>query len=321
MPSIRVMTYNVRYFGHGTRGVFSTRGALRRIADSVASLQPMVDVLCLQEVERNSLRSSLITSRRRTQLDALMGALDEALERRGIRERYVAKYFPAHTYRLTRRANLYTTGLAILVRERLAVAAHNAGEVADITHRRAANKHFKQTRICAHVTVDTPKGKLDVFNTHMSLPGLFYTKLWNGGDRFGHGPNQLLEAKRLVEVMTHRKRGDSVVLVGDFNSLPGSPVDQLLREKAGLVDALAHAKGLAGERLRSWSTAGFMSKRMNIDRVYSSGVEWLDFDDSSPFDGPHPATSFEGLSDHVPILGRLRLAAEGAPRSGMAIGR
>jgi endonuclease/exonuclease/phosphatase family metal-dependent hydrolase len=299
------MTYNVRYFGHGTRGVLATRSGLRRIAERVASLEPLVDVLCLQEVEGRSLRASF-TSRRRTQLQALMHELDHALGRRGMRDRYRPYYFPAHTYRLTRTTNLYTTGLAILVRSRLRVVEHDAGCVTDITHRRVA-KALKQTRICAHLTVEGDGlGRLDVFNTHMSLPGPLYPEFWLQRRSFGFGPNQLAEARRLVEMVRHRRRADHAVLVGDFNSEPGSPVDRTLREEAGLVDALASFHD--GDRLRRWSTAGFMQKRMNIDRIYSSpGVRWLDFEGSRPFDEQH-VTGFAGLSDHVPLLGTMHLS-------------
>jgi endonuclease/exonuclease/phosphatase family metal-dependent hydrolase len=310
MTSLRLMTYNVRYFGHGTRGMMSTRRGLTRIARSVASMQPLVDVLCLQEVEGRSLRSSMVTRRRATTLQALAQELDQALDEQGTAERYRARYFPAHCYRLSRRLNLYSTGLAILVRSGIEIRADNSGAVADITHRRGA-KALKQTRICAHVSLDVDGvGRLDVFNTHMSLPGPFYPEFWMRPERFGYGPNQVLEARRLVEAIAHRRSGEHVVLVGDFNSLPESPVDEMLREEAGLVDALADAKGLRGERLRAWSTAGFMKKRMNIDRIYSSPqVRWLDFEGSRPFDGHDGLRNrFAGLSDHVPLVGTLSLA-------------
>jgi endonuclease/exonuclease/phosphatase family metal-dependent hydrolase len=321
------MTYNVRYFGHGTRGVMSTRRGLERVARTIASLDPLCDIVCLQEVEARSLRSSLVTwggslfsaavpdtrgLRRRTQLQALMVELDRALDQRGVRERYHAHYFAAHRYRLTEGTDLYTTGLAILVRPRLEVVAHNGGRVQDITHRRGA-KRLKQTRICAHVTIRVPghgassaEGDLDVFNTHMSLPGPFYPEFWTGEARLGFGPNQLAEAKRLVEAVKHHRRSERAVLVGDFNSLPGSPVDRLLCEEGELVDALAITKGMSDEHRLNWSTAGFMRARMAIDRIYASPtIEWLDFDGTAPFDA---GTPFAGLSDHVPILGRLQIA-------------
>jgi endonuclease/exonuclease/phosphatase family metal-dependent hydrolase len=314
MSRLRLMTYNVRYFGHMTRGVVSTRRGIRQIAETIAALEPLVDILCLQEVEADSLRSSLVTWRPRplgrpTQLEELMRELDRALAARGAGERYIATYFPAHSYRLTQQTSLYTTGLAILVRDRHQIMHADGGRrAADITHRRGA-KALKQTRICAHLAVRAADGgAVDVFNTHMSLPGPFYPQFWTRRERFGFGPNQVLEARRLLETIRHRRTADHVVLVGDFNSLPGSPVDRVLRGEGGLVDALATAKGLSGERLRDWFTAGFMSKRMNIDRIYSSeGLTWLDFEGSRPFDEQHGPVSFAGLSDHVPIVGTMRL--------------
>ena len=38
------------------------------------------------------------------------------------RERYAAYYFPAHTYRLTSRTNIYTTGLAVIARDTFRLA-------------------------------------------------------------------------------------------------------------------------------------------------------------------------------------------------------
>lgn len=321
MRALRLMTYNVRYFAHGSRGVVSTRGGLARIANSVAALMPLADVVCLQEVEHRSLRSSLVTRGGKSQLDVFMRALEHELAARTAArpesgrpgDRYEAHYFPAHSYPIARGMNLYTTGLAILVRSRLEVIEHDAVRVHDITHRRGA-KALKQTRILAHVTV-RPRGasgaaarceELDVFNTHMSLPGPFYREFWTSDARLGFGPNQLAESERMLAAVRTARRADRMVLVGDFNSLPGSPVDRHLREEGGLVDALAENHGLCDLRRRAFATAGFMHARMALDRIYASPeLRWLDFDGSAPFDG----STFAGLSDHVPVLGRLTLGA------------
>ena len=121
-------------------------------------------------------------------------------------------------------------GLAILVGPRLEVLAEDQSRIEDITHRRGA-KALKQTRICAHLTLrlrdgasDDAKaraaGDLDVFNTHMSLPGPFYPEFWSGPARMGFGPNQLHEAQRLVSAIERRRRSPRVVLMGDFNIAP-----------------------------------------------------------------------------------------------------
>src|SRR5262245_53526607 len=80
--TLRLMTYNVRYFGHPTRGLASTGAAFSRIARSLASLDPMPDFVCLQEVETQSLRSTSINRRwhpEETQLERVMTELHAAL--------------------------------------------------------------------------------------------------------------------------------------------------------------------------------------------------------------------------------------------------
>src|SRR5688572_1699965 len=158
MP-IRVMTYNVRYFGHTSRpfkGAASTRRGISLITDSIARLDHLPHVICLQEVETRSLRSSLSHTPshiNETQLDAVMISLDHALHRHGQEHRYRAHYFPAHAYQVAK-TRIYTTGLAVLTREDVQVDLHNAEDPHDITHRRRGPiAMMKQSRICAHVTV------------------------------------------------------------------------------------------------------------------------------------------------------------------------
>src|SRR5262245_34213029 len=106
--TLRVMTYNVRYFGHPTRGLASTGSAFSRIAGSLAALDPTPDLVCLQEVETQSLRATTMNKLwhpEETQLDRVMTELHAALRREGKRDRYTAYYFPAHTYRLTANTN------------------------------------------------------------------------------------------------------------------------------------------------------------------------------------------------------------------------
>lgn len=308
MPALRVMTYNVRYFGHATRGLWSTNAAITRIASSLAALDPLPDLVCLQEVETQSIRSGA-TARRghpeETQLERLMTELHAALTRSGKPDTYSAYYFPAHAYRLTERTNIYTTGLAVLATASFKIDHHNADRPQDITHRRGV-KNLKQTRICAHVSFRHRSGHvIDVFNTHLSLPGLFYKEFWTSEARMGSGPNQLAEAETLATFVDRERRGDHFIVVGDFNSLPGSPVDRYLQEERGLVDAFSRVKHVGPGGARAWPTAGFLNLRMHLDHVYSSpGLEWLDFAGSHPFGG---AGAFAGLSDHVPLIARCRV--------------
>ena len=305
---LRVMTYNVRYFGHPTRGLASTGSAFSRIAQSLASLHPTPDLVCLQEVETQSLRATTINRLwhpEETQLDRVMTELHAALMRAGKRDRYTAYYFPAHTYRLTARTNIYTTGLAVIARDTFTIAHHNAHRPHDITHRERV-RNLKQTRICAHVSFHHEDGfTFDVFNTHLSLPSVFCREFWTGDARMGFSPNQLAEARTLADFVEQERRSDHFVIVGDFNSLPGSPVDRYLREERGFIDAFSTVRGLSPREARAWPTAGFLNLRMHLDHVYSSAaLEWLDFADTHPFGNPG---AFSGLSDHVPLIARFRI--------------
>ncbi|EYF05905.1 endonuclease/exonuclease/phosphatase family protein [Chondromyces apiculatus DSM 436] len=302
------MTYNVRYFGHATRGLATTSAAIHRIARSLSRMDQLPDLICLQEVETQSLRSSTMNKQwhpEETQLDRLMLELHAALAHEGRSERFLSYYFPAHVYRLTNRTNIYTTGLAVIARDTLQVDHHNATKPHDITFRRRV-RHLKQTRICAHVSFKHACGQtLDIFNTHLSLPSVFSREFWTGEARMGFGPNQLEEARVLARFIEQEKRSNLFVVVGDFNALPGSPVDRYLREEAGLVDAFSRVKQVSVEEARAFATAGFMNLRMHLDHVYSSPeVEWVDFAGTFPF-GKEGA--FAGLSDHVPLIGRCKV--------------
>src|SRR5579871_3358866 len=105
------MTYNVRYFSHGTRGLASTARAMHGIATAIADLDPLPHVVCLQEVETASLRANLAHPRREkedTQLSRLMELLHAEIAARGKQDQYAAYYFPADSYSITRATNLYT---------------------------------------------------------------------------------------------------------------------------------------------------------------------------------------------------------------------
>src|SRR6185295_10223662 len=92
-PPLRVMTYNVRYFGHATRGLASTARAIARIARSIAEMDPTPDLLCLQEVETQSIRATSINRLyypEETQLDRLMTELTAALRHKKKTETFTA---------------------------------------------------------------------------------------------------------------------------------------------------------------------------------------------------------------------------------------
>lgn len=303
---LRVMTYNVRYFGHRhpIRGAGSTRAGIRSIAETLCALDELPHVVALQEVETRSWRSRGSHTPGRpeeTQLEALMHVLDPLLpENVG----YRAYHFPAHDYRW-RKSSLYTTGLATLVREDVQVLDEGRSE---ITHRRDHPvARLKQTRICAHIRIRAPDGgPVDLFNTHLSLPSFFSPRMLGSGPKMGWGKNQAFEAQALAEwVRSRRHRAQRFIVMGDFNSQPGSPAYDTTLELTGGRDPFADFAAMSPEALRSrWPTAGFLNLRMRLDHILvGPGLGYVDFDGSHAFGDP--TGRWHGLSDHVPVIGRV----------------
>jgi endonuclease/exonuclease/phosphatase family metal-dependent hydrolase len=297
LGAVSIMTWNVRYFGHGARGLRASPRWMRRMAWVLAGQPEIPDVIALQEVEDGSLRAGP-----EPQLARFLELFHEALSHHRRPEHYAGLYFPAHRYEL-RSTSFYTTGLALLVSSELSIEAHNAGQPDDITHVRLSSLgKLKQRRIVGHARLRTRAGTtLNVYNTHLSLPAFFEV-----GPilprHMGSGSNQLAEAKNLLEVLDRTDPGPAV-LVGDFNSAPGSPVyDSLLR--GGLVDVHHATSGLELEALREHSSAGFLHYRMHLDHVFTRGkaVRPLSLDAHSIDAGP-----FRGLSDHAPKIGVFEL--------------
>jgi endonuclease/exonuclease/phosphatase family metal-dependent hydrolase len=307
---LRVLSYNVRYFGHALKGLASTRGSKERIAARLAALEPLPDVVCLQEIETISLRSRLAMRGRQpseTQLEAFMREVERAFAAQGAESPYEGFYFRAHVNRL-RGISITTTGLAILVNlRRIVVEGHNVDSPHHITHHHVERfKDRKQTRICAHMALRQPSGRrLHVFNTHLSLPTPFARGFWSEPRRMGFGPNQVHEARTLVDFV-HRLAGDEpFVVCGDFNSTPGSPVYRLLTEESRFTSAQERLGQCDPEEPRAFPTAGFLNLRMHLDHVfYGNGVAPLDLEGTHPF-GARGAP-FTGLSDHVPLIARFR---------------
>jgi endonuclease/exonuclease/phosphatase family metal-dependent hydrolase len=308
---LRVVSYNVRYFGHALKGLASTRASQRKIAERLATLEPLADLVCLQEIETISLRARIAfgpAAEAETQLESFMRELDRAFAASGRPSPYEGFYFRAHVNQL-RRIPIYTTGLAILVNlRRLRVDAHNVESPHHITHHHVERwRDRKQARICAHMRVTTPAGRpLHVFNTHLSLPTPFARQFWAERLRMGWGPNQLHEARTLCAFVERHAGGEPYLVAGDFNSAPGSPVWRYLCADGGFESAERTLGLIDGEAPRAFPTAGFLRLRMHLDHLFSgNGVRWVDLEGSRPFgDGNGP---FAGLSDHVPLIGRFRL--------------
>jgi len=305
----RIVTWNVRYFSHAVRGMGSTRSSRRGVAAALAAMDPLPDLVCLQEVEAISLRSRVGRPPRRpdeTQIQAFVESLAAEHAARGRDHPYESFYFPAHRYGFLA-TNIYTTGLAVLVRrDRLAVAGHNADAPEPITHyHRVRIPGAKQTRICAHLALATPRGRrLHLFNTHLSLPTPFARGFWEGEERMGHGPNQVEEARKLAATVRRLADGDPFVLCGDFNAPPASPVYRFLTGDLGCTGAQESLGAIDPGNPDGHPTAGFLRMRMHLDHLFSGGpVRWVDLEGTHPF-GQGP---WKGLSDHAPLVGRFEV--------------
>lgn len=293
-----VMTWNVRYFGHGTGGLRSTDAWMRRIAEGLASLEQLPEVIALQEVETRSLRAGMHPE---PQLQRFLRHFHETLMSRGVYRRYRGLYFPAHAYRLGGAGTLYTTGLAMLLSDEVEELGRHA--IHDITCVRLASfERLKQRRIAAHVRLRRAgqDQAIDLFNTHFSLPAFLEVGPHRVPERMGHGTNQMREAQRLMRFV-RKFAGSRAVLLGDLNTLPGSPVYTAL-SRSGLRDAFAETRHMCLDDLLDWATARFLHKRMHIDHVFSTPeLRWLEFAEHHVDAGP-----LVGLSDHAPKLGWLR---------------
>ncbi|MFL5275548.1 MAG: endonuclease/exonuclease/phosphatase family protein [Myxococcales bacterium] len=304
----RLLSYNVRYFGHALRGIASTRGGKRGIASCIAAMEPLPHILCMQEVETYSLRSTLAFRRshpEETQLESFMAELERAFNERGRSFPYEAFYFRAHANRLGN-TPLSSMGLAIVVdTTALRVERHNAEAPQFITHHHVLRwKDKKQARICAHMRVADAAGRpLHVFNTHLSLPTPFAKQFWTGPDKMGFGVNQLHEARTLANFIGRQAGNEPFIVCGDFNSPPSSPVYRYLTEEAGLVGVQQTLGQIEGAP-REFPTAGFLSLRMHLDHLFSSPhVKWVDLDGTRPYGDR--ASPFHGKSDHVPLIARF----------------
>ncbi len=308
---MRIASYNVRYFGHGLKGLASTAASKSRIATALSSLEALPDLVALQEVETKSLRSGVAhqgSYQAETQLEAFLRHLDQDFKRRGQVMPYSAWYFPAHVYRLGS-LKLYTTGLAMLVNsQKLEVVADNGHKPHAITHHRTETlKQVKQTRIAAHLQLENLEGRrFHLFNTHLSLPTPWAKEFWSQPQKMGFGANQLAEARAVADFAKGTAKSEPYLVVGDFNTAPATPVYDYLTREAKLRGAQELLKQIDLSRRESFSTAGFMHLRMHLDHLFAGGdLDFTDLKDTHSFGDPQGP--FNGLSDHVPLIANFEL--------------
>src|SRR4051812_1829859 len=138
----------------------------------------------------------------------------------------------------------------------------------------AAPWYCRETRAAACVTVQTGFASVDVINTHFGL-----------GRRERWLQAQLLASAEWVE----RGAGKSLILLGDFNSLPFARPLRLLRRTLRDVRALVPA----ARRLRTFPTARPM---IALDHIFVNAV-------LNPFDvNVHRTPLSRVASDHYPLV-------------------
>lgn len=305
---LRLISWNVRYFSHATRGITSSDRTIRRIAATIAQMDPQPDVIALQEVDDFSVRSSGGRTRirdragiPRSQLDRFMHALNDAsLEAGG--HVFQEQFYPAMGH--ARSLPLISTGLAIIYRHTLEQVDNNGGSPHDITHRRIRRlAKVKQTRICAWSRFRVADGReFDIYNTHLSLPAFLQRHKGQTKGRFGEADNQVREVASALDFMSGRQARPRI-LVGDFNAVPGSKV--YYRALEDLIDAHAVFLDRPEKEMRHFPTAGFANLRFRLDHVFRSpDIKPVSFKGTKPYGRAHPLAT---LSDHTPIIMEFEL--------------
>jgi endonuclease/exonuclease/phosphatase family metal-dependent hydrolase len=305
-----LVSWNIRYCSHRTRGITSTDTNLQMVAKALTTMDPLPDIIALQEIDTSGIRTAPARARRRrrgepeSQLDRLLACINAAIP--DPENKYNCLFYPAHGHSGDSPA-IYSTGLAILHSPRLKVVASNVEKPHEITHRRISRlSNVKQRRICAWARFLTDTGQqFNVFNTHLSLPAFFQRHEGPTGGRFGEASNQLAETSEVLSCMSGRRGQVPTLLVGDFNAVPGSRVYQQILRSGVLRDAQADRQGLTAKQMRAQPSAGFLRFRYRLDHIFAGNrVHFSDFQNTMPHGPMHP---LKGVSDHVPLAGRFSL--------------
>jgi endonuclease/exonuclease/phosphatase family metal-dependent hydrolase len=310
MREFTVVCWNVRYFSHHTGGVFSTDRNVRLAAQAVGGLDPQPDFIALQEIDNVGIRTALGRTLRRRQgqpvpqLDRFVSCLNEACVSQGGTP-YAVLFFPAHGH--AGRGHLMSSGLTVLYRTEFSLAGHNAPNPCDITFRRLKHwRKLKQTRICAWARFDLGDGyRLNLFNTHVSLPAFLARSPNHAHGRFGEAVNQLQEVERLLTYVNSTRDDLPTLLVGDFNAAPDSSVYRRLVGDTEFHDAHAHHLGVPSREMKARPSAGFFRMRYRLDHLFcTQDVRFTSFAETLLHGANH---RWKGLSDHTPVIGRFAL--------------
>ncbi len=260
LRTIRVATYNV----HACVGTDGQRSE-SRIAEVIASLD--ADIIGLQELDLNRRRSAGIDQ---------AGLIAEQLG-------WTRHFHPA----MSRAEEQY--GDAILSRHPMTLL-----QAAPLPS--DAPFYCRETRAALWVDVETPLGRIHVFNTHFGLGRL----------------ERLAQARLLIgpEWLGRVPTNEPLIALGDFNSRPGSAAHRAiadrLRDARSFFDpqpALRSFPTLSGlSRLVSTAVPRLRGPQLAIDHIFlnehlqATGIEVV------------MNSKTRLASDHFPVVAEIRLA-------------
>ena len=238
----RVMTYNV----HSCIGV-DGKHLPERIARIIKRQNP--DFLALQEIDRFQERSAMQDQA------ALLG---DWLEMK-------------HFFWSVQACHGGDYGLAVLSRHPI---IHTECYVLP----RLPDKNSSEKRGLMHVALETPHGKMDLFNTHLSL----------------HRKERLAQMNQIINgnILAAIPSDGPTILCGDLNASPNSPVYRLLSSKLNDVEQIRPAMSSAPTFHSSWPL-------LRLDHIFHSDhfrpvqVEVID------------DWECRLASDHLPVLATL----------------
>jgi endonuclease/exonuclease/phosphatase family metal-dependent hydrolase len=229
----------------------SGKESVQRIANVVKSLDP--DIVLFQEVDKRTKRS---------------GGVDQPAEYARLTGLHVA----------FGRSLDYDGGeYGIVVLSRWPIRRDTAIHLpVDPPQERSGGSH--EPRVAMSVRIDAPFGPLDLFNTHIDA---------SGEDRW-----RLQEIKTIERLVKEALAGDARILLGgDFNSTPDSPVQSELRA-SGLRDA--------------WPTCGVGDGLSYPTDVPRKRIDYLFL--PSGFECMSARVVAADASDHRPVVFTLRVA-------------
>ena len=192
--SLRILSYNVRYFGHATRGLASTRTSMRRIAERARRARPAArpSSACRRSRPARSARTSPTASHpEETQLERFMDELSTALGAAGAQADQLRRVLLPGPHLPARRTHprLHDRASRCSRTPTSPSTTTTPRRPHDITHRRCTrSESLKQTRICAHVRFTPRRAASDLRRLQhppLACPATFSREFWT--ERAAHG--------------------------------------------------------------------------------------------------------------------------------------